>query len=361
MTRPGNGRGAGDSGPGQPVATSRELVLATVEFRNDSGIVPRHLWTLPWAETHYPQELGEIRRDFPDDIVLVPSSSMCYATPVPRQGNWYAEGQYVDEWGCVFENIQAGLIGEVKQPLIPAEDEDWAAASKVHVPEELLTLDIERVNRFCAGTGQFVLAGELVRPFERMQFIRGTEGLFIDIALRNPAMLDFMKRVHDFNCRLLSVWARTNVDGLFFMDDWGSQRSLLVDPAFWIEFVKPMYREYAAIAHAAGKKIFFHSDGFTLDIVPHLVDIGVDAANLQVFCIGPELLEPWRGKITFWGEIDRQKMLVSGTREEIRSAVARARASFWNRGGAIAQCEFGAGASPLAVREVFEAWSTEPA
>ena len=337
------------------MTTSRDLVRSTLEFRNDSGIVPRHLWTLPWAESRYPAELAALRRDFPDDIALVPDSHMRYSKPPMRRGDWYAEGRYVDEWNCVFENIQAGVIGEVKNPLV--DDEGWASASRLHVPEELLTLDKALVDEYCAGTDRFVLAGELARPFERMQFLRGTENLFIDLALGNPAMYAYMEKVHDFFKRLLTMWAETGVDGLFFMDDWGSQRSLLVDPVLWKRVIKPMYRDYSDIAHSHGKKIFFHSDGYTLDIIPHLIDVGIDAANLQIFCIGPEKLAPYAGKITFWGEIDRQATLATGTVRDVRAAVERVRPILWRNGGAIAQCEFGAGAKPENVRAVFEAWA----
>ena len=336
----------------------RDKVRSTLEFRNTSGEVPRHLWTLPWAERRFPAELAAIRADFPDDIDLVPATHMHYSNPPAKDGDWYAEGRYVDEWGCIFENIQAGLIGEVKRPIVPAGEEGWAEGrSRIHVPIELLTLDKALVNTYCAGTDRFVLAGELARPFERMQFIRGTEELYVDFALENLAMFAFLEETHDFFKRLLTLWAETDVDGLFFMDDWGSQRSLLIDPAIWVRVIKPLYRDYSDIAHSHGKKIFFHSDGFTLDIVPHLIDIGIDAANLQIFCIGPERLAPFAGHITFWGEVDRQHTLAFGTPSDVRAAVDRVRPLLWRDGGAIAQCEFGAGAKPENVREVFAAWS----
>ncbi len=339
--------------------TSREKVLSTLEFRNTSGKVPRHLWTLPWAETHYPKEMAQLRRDFPDDIVIVPSTHMRYTNPPKTSGNWYANGRYIDEWNCEFENIHAGIIGEVKHPVVKAGDDEWLSASGIHIPDELLTLDKTLVNAYCAGTDRFVLAGELARPFERMQFIRGTEELFVDFALKNPAMYDFLEKTHSFFKKLLIQWAETDVDGLFFMDDWGSQKSLLMDPALWVRIFKPMYRDYVDIAHSHGKKIFFHSDGNTLDIIPHLIDIGIDAANLQIFCIGTDKLAEFKGKITFWGEIDRQDILSHGTKQDVQTAVQKVRETVWQSGGAIAQCEFGPGAKPENVREVFVAWNSQ--
>ena len=170
-------------------------------------------------------------------------------------------------------------------------------------------------------------------------------------------MLRFIRRLHDFNCRLMERWAQTDVDALFMMDDWGSQKSLLINPETWVRLFKPLYADYCAIARRHGKKIFMHSDGHTLAILPHLVEIGVDAANLQIFCIGLENLRAFKGKIAFWGEIDRQWLLPHATVPEIKEAVRAVRGTLWNQGGCIAQCEFGPGAKPENVRAVFEAWA----
>ena len=52
--------------------TPRELVKATLEFRNETGIVPRQLWVLPWAEKNYGKELERIRALYPDDFAGPP-------------------------------------------------------------------------------------------------------------------------------------------------------------------------------------------------------------------------------------------------------------------------------------------------
>lgn len=337
--------------------TSRELVKKTLEFQNDTGVIPRDLWTLTWAEIYYKEELAQILADYRPDIVQVPDTHKQYAQKPIGYGSVYELGNSMDEWGVIWKNVQRGLVGEVKEPIVPPEDEEWTDVSRIHFPEELLTLDIEKVNAFCASTDQFVLSSDLVRPFERMQFMRGTENLLVDLALGSKGMLAILDKVHDFNCRLLKVWCQTNVDGLFAMDDWGTQKALIINPEFWVKIFKPLYRDYSDIAHSYGKKLFFHSDGNTLGIIPHLIDIGVDAVNLQVFCIGIENIAQFKGKIAFWGEIDRQHLLPRGTLREIDDAVKEIYAATWDKGGAIAQCEFGAGAIPENVRQVFRSWS----
>jgi hypothetical protein len=335
----------------------RELVLETLEFRNASNRAPRDLWTLPWAEFNHGDELRAILADYPPDIVQTPPEFKRYKTAPISVGDAYEIGEYTDEWGVVWNNAERGHVGEVKAPIIPPGDDGWADTSRVHFPEELLTIDVNRVNEFCDSTDQFVLSSDLARPFERMQFIRGTEQLFVDLALENRDMLAMLERVHDFNCRLLEVWATTKVDGLFAMDDWGTQRSLLIDPAVWKARFKPLYRDYVDIAHRRGKKMFFHSDGNTLAIIPELIDLGFDAANLQIFAIGVENLAQFKGKITFWGEMDRQHLLPHGSAREIDDAVRKVFDTVWRDGGAIGQCEFGPGANPANVRQLFASWN----
>lgn len=332
--------------------TSRELVYAALEHDSPER-APRDLWLLPWATMHYPQEVKKIQEAFPSDFGGVPAP---LEKNPPTQGDPYGVGAYVDVWGCVFENIQPGVIGEVKNPLIPAEDEEWDNVDKIHIPTELLTFSIDQVNAGCAKTDKFVNGGCCPRPFEQLQFIRGTENLYMDLMDPPPKMLKFMDDMHAFYCEWMTKWAKTDVDGLNFMDDWGSQRSLLISPALWRKYFRPMYKDYIDIAHSHGKKAFMHSDGYTLDIYPELIDLGLDAFNSQIFCMGPEQLAQFKGKITFWGEIDRQELLPRGTEEEIRAAVRRVYDNLWDNGGCIAEMEFGAGADPKNVYTAFDEW-----
>lgn len=333
--------------------TSRQLVRKTLGFSRPPR-VPRHLWLLPWAVNHHAEDLARIQRDYPDDILQAPPF---YREPLRTSGEEYSPGIYVDEWGCRFENRQKGIIGEVKEPLV----RDWTDLDKVRPPHERLSIDIEAVNGFCRSHDEFVLTKFLGRPFEQLQFIRRSDNLYLDLAERPPGLFRLLGMLHDFYCEETELWARTEVDALVFSDDWGSQTSLLVSPALWKEMFKPLYKDYIEIAHRHGKLSFMHSDGHIAVIVPDLIELGLDALNSQLFCMDiEELGRRFGGKLTFWGEIDRQFLLPRGTTEDIRSAVRRVHKALWREGGVIAQCEFGAGARPENVRAVFRAWEGDP-
>lgn len=330
--------------------SSRNLVKSTLEFENPSRI-PRQIWFLPWANQKYPNEVRKIQTDFPDDITKVPG---VYKKNPKTVGDACALGIFIDEWGCVFENKQSGIIGEVKEPLVKS----WEDLDKVSVPNELLTIDIESINSFCRNSDKHVMSDSSVRPFERLQFLRGSENTYMDLALQTDGFKTLLDRIHQFYVKELEQWAQTDVDSLFFMDDWGTQKSLLISPAMWRQTFKPLYKEYIEIAHQHGKKIFMHSDGYILDILPDLIEIGLDSINSQIFCMGVEKIgNNFKGQITFWGEIDRQHILPGDSIDDVQNAVKQVQNTLYENGGVIAQCEFGPGAKPENVYTVFQTWN----
>lgn len=330
--------------------TPRQLIYKTLNFESPSRVT-RDIWMLPWANHHYPNEVQDLFRQFPPDI------AGCHVTGYtsPVQGDPYELGTYIDEWGSIFYNNQRGVIGEVKEAAIAT----WDDLPKLRVPWERLEFDATAANAFCRQSDRFVMAGCCPRPFERLQFLRTSAQLFIDLAEQPPELFELVHRLHDFYMKELELWAKTEVDGLMFMDDWGAQQRLLISPKQWRKIFKPLYKDYIDLAHAHGKKIFMHSDGYTQDILPDLVELGLDAINSQLFCMDIETIgRQFRGKITFWGEIDRQYLLPFGSTAEVEAAVRRVHENLYQNGGCIAQCEFGAGSKPENVMKVYETWAS---
>ncbi len=332
--------------------TSRERVRRCLEFDHPDR-VPRDLWTLPVVRlTSGDEAVSAFERRWPIDFARPPVVNEKLAALC--RGDPYAVGQYRDEWGCVFDNAHAGIIGQVKQPLL----DDWARLGDLRPPVEALEIDAEAVNRFCASSDRFVMAACCPRPFERAQFLRGTPRLLMDLVRRPPELLELLRIVHDLYCRELEAWVRTDVDGVMFMDDWGTQEAMLISPWQWRALFKPLYTDYVRIAHDAGKKVFMHSDGHIFDIYEDLIEVGVDAINSQLFCMDIEAIgRRCAGRITFWGEIDRQQVLTADTPEAARAAVRRVVRNLYRpAGGVIAQFELGAGARLENAEAVFETW-----
>ena len=334
--------------------TGRERMLRTMEFRNPDR-APRNLWALPWVSQYAAQELATLLARFPSDVegvgILGPSD---YA-----RGESCRKGTSIDEWNCPFEVAEDGVVGEVKHPPLA----DWKALDSYRLPWEMIernTLDAanRQIDVARAGADPFMLCGTSIRPFERMQFLRGTENLYLDLGYESAEFFRLRDRLHEFWLKELEVVCRTRADAVSFMDDWGSQQSLLISPTQWRSVFKPLYAEYAAMIHRAGKKVMFHSDGCILDIYEDLIEIGIDAVNSQLFCMDiQEIARRFKGRITFWGEIDRQHVLPFGTPADVYRAVARVRTALDDgRGGVIAECEWGKNNPAANIHAVFEAW-----
>jgi len=334
--------------------TSRERVRRSLKFEYPDRL-PRELWAIPYAYTHYKEAIEEIGRRFPGDFggpagVYRPSSC--------SRGEAYVVGTYVDEWGCVFQNIHDGVHGEVKEPTI-ATIEDW---QQVRPPVEMLPENWDEardaVNRSCAAQDLFIRAGCCPRPWERYQFLRGTENAMCDMMDPDGGARDLLRTIHEYYMKELEFWVTTDVDGITFMDDWGSQNQLLIPPRVWRELFKPLYRDYCDIIHAHGKFAFMHTDGYVQEVYQDLVDVGVDALNSQVFCMDrAELARIAKGKLTFWGEIDRQHVLSAKDPEVGRRAVRDFCEHFYDpAGGVIAQFEISPGSNPATAVVLFEEW-----
>lgn len=336
--------------------TSRERVIKTLRFETPDRM-PITVWVLPYAATHHPETLKQIAREFPDDTT---SAGGAYNPSARVKGDQYVQGSYTDEWGCCFESIQSGAIGEIRNPMLLNLD-DWQTG--IQPPYEMLPsgvsvqVALDKVNRQVAETDKFVLAGCCARPWERYQFLRGTENSFCDVMdADDHRVRGVIKKIHDYYLKEFEFWAKTDVQALMFMDDWGSQTQLLIPPPLWRELFKPLYKDYCDLAKAAGKFTFMHSDGSISAIYPDLVEIGVSALNSQVFVMDrKELAAIAKGRMTFWGEIDRQHVLPSADPEVGRRAVRDYLQHFHDpKGGLFVQFEFGLGANPATVMAVLD-------
>ncbi len=331
--------------------SGKERVKRTISFNNPDR-APRNLWALPGISMFRQNELDEVLAKYPGDFT---GPGVKYGKGKLESGTIGNLGDHIDEWGCTFTACEPGVIGEVKQPLLS----DFSKVNSLKQPIEILEeADFSQVNKTYANTDKYVLAGTTVRPFERMQFLRGTENLFMDMAYGTKEFETLKNIVHDFFLKEIKMWTKTDVDGISFMDDWGTQNSLLISPKMWRSIFKPLYTEYCQLIHESGKDVFFHSDGHITDIYPDLIEIGVNAINSQLFCMDIEKLSSrFKGKITFWGEIDRQHILPFGSPEEVKQAVLKVRKALDDgTGGVIAQCEWGLDVTKENIETVFDTW-----
>ena len=124
--------------------------------------------------------------------------------------------------------------------------------------------------------------------------------------------------------------------------DFGTQNSLFFSKDIYNDLYKPFYRKVNDWVHARTNwKTFFHTCGAVYDLIPDLIDSGVDILNpVQCSCpnMEPERLKAEFGdKVTFWGGVvNTQNTLPYGTPEEVRAEVKERLRIFSPGGGFVA-------------------------
>jgi len=183
----------------------------------------------------------------------------------------------------------------------------------------------------------FLAAGFGFGLFERTWAIRGFQNALIDAAAEPDFYEELLERIFRLHLAFIEALAILPVDGILFSDDWGEQRGVIIGPERWRRLIKPRLAKLYAAAHAAGKLTLSHCCGNIAEIMPDLIEIGLDVLeSIQPEAMNPyELKKRYGDKITLWGGLGSQSTLAFGTPAEIKREVRRLCAEMGRGGGYI--------------------------
>ena len=240
----------------------------------------------------------------------------------------YSPGRYTDSWGCVWENIYPGVEGQVAvHPL--GED----SAFDTYKPpssdrEDFAPIDWEAKKR---NAEQRRRQGKLVegnggRLFDRMYFLRGFEQLMIDFGEDSPLLPKLVEFVWEYERARVQKWMDIGVDEIGFHTDIGTQQSLMISPAQFRRYIKPMFADLFGLCRKHGALVHMSSDGNLLSIVDDLIECGVTSHDPQYrACTLEGIAKTYLGKpITIQLDLDRQLFAFATPEqldEHVRTAV----------------------------------------
>ena len=120
------------------------------------------------------------------------------------------------------------------------------------------------------------------------------------------------------------------VDVIAELDDLGGQYGTLISPEMYRKLVKPRQKRLFSFIKkkAPDSYILLHSDGSLYDIIPDLIEIGVDILNpVQVSAAkmdSAKLKKEFGDSLSFWGGgVDTQNILAKVTPGEVRNEVKK--------------------------------------
>lgn len=169
-------------------------------------------------------------------------------------------------------------------------------------------------------------------PFEIYCWMTGLEEALVN-TIANPELVKCaLSHITGFFVKKLELCMREAgdlIDIIFTADDLGSQNGLLISREAYREILQPFHRKLASCAKESNPhvKVMLHSDGAVFDIIPDLIDAGIDiheAVQTDAAGMEPERLKSAYGdKICFHGAISVQSLLPYSDAKKVREECVR--------------------------------------
>lgn len=229
-----------------------------------------------------------------------------------------------DSWGYTWHYSKHGLEGFVTgHPL-----SDWSSLKTYKVPDSNLLYDrggkrdwnLEQKKINDKKKNGNITYGSLVHGFLflRLQYLRGFENVLMDMADEEPLLYELIEMIDKHNINIVDNYCKYGVDIMEIPEDLGAEKSMIISKDMFCKFIKPSYVKLIEPCKKSGTLVSIHSDGYILDIIDDLVEIGMDIINPQDLCNGIDnLARTLKGKACIKLDIDRVRITPNGTRAEI--------------------------------------------
>lgn len=278
----------------------------------------------------------DVARKLRTDIrVVSPRTSSAWNLNIVEEGEYF---KFVDEWGIRWRMPKSGgfYFDMEEHPLADVQTVDdvnkykWPNTTdnkRFEGLEEELKAVYESTD--CAIVMQGVSAGF----FEMAGWLMGLENFLMSLIAEPEIACRVMDKVIEVK---MAYWEKVLSIGKNYIlvaqeaEDLATQSSLMISPELYRKYIKPRQKElYSFIKKQAPVKLFFHSCGAIKEFIPDLIEVGVDILNpVQVSAKGmndTKALKREFGKdIVFWGGgVDTQKILPTGSLQEVKNEVRR--------------------------------------
>ena len=289
--------------------TYRENYLRALEFKNPEWI-PCSVGFLPITWKTYREDLEKVVLAHPKIFPEYKTEERDFFDQMPPV---YRKDEYFrDNWGCLWYNNQEGLEGQVvEHPLA-----DWNNLATYQPPDPLVQeergdgiKDWEKIKKDVLKKKKegFLMGGGGERLFDRLYFLRGFENLMMDIATDDPHLPKLIEMLQEYELKLVNQWLSIGVDLIGFHTDIGTQEALMISPAKFRKYLKPMFKKIFQTCRNAGTHVALSSDGCLLEIVDDLIECGVSVHDPQLRANTLKgIVRVYKGKLCANVDLDRQ-------------------------------------------------------
>ena len=142
--------------------------------------------------------------------------------------------------------------------------------------------------------------------FERIHALMGMEDAMANFYEEPECMHELIDFITDVEIEYAhAMIEKVGIDCVLHHDDWGSYKNSFMSPAMFDEFILPAYKKIYGVYKENNVLIVHHNDGFSANLVPEMIEMGIDIWQGPVPTNNiPELIDKYEGQITFMGEIE---------------------------------------------------------
>jgi len=247
----------------------------------------------------------------------------------------------IDEWGIAYVRGSVHHFEEMVHPMAKFSSIDeleqypWPDVTAPYRCEVARTKIKQVHERDLAALAWPPMKGGTF--FETAWGLRGFEQLMLDMMTDVEFAACLLDKIAEFSVSNASYFAAAGADIILTGDDFGMQERMIISPAMWREWFKPLYARLIAEVKAVNPTalVFYHSDGNIEPIIPDLIEVGVDILNpVQPECMDPATVkEQYGDRLAFWGTIGTQTTMPFGTPAEVSETVQERIATVGKSGG----------------------------
>jgi len=226
----------------------------------------------------------------------------------------------------------------------------WTAVphpgAHIDLDDEGLTALADRAKALRASTDRAIIGLFGGNMFEIPQFLYRMDHYLLATGLFFDKSLELSEKLCEIHMDNLEKWLSAvgpYIDIILFGDDLGGQQGPLISPDTYRTLYKPFHKKlWNRAKELADVKVQLHCCGGVYELLPDLIDAGLDAINpVQITSRGMDpdsLKQAFGDQIPFWGGgCDTQKILPSASPVEIQKHVRELITIFRQGGGFVFQ------------------------
>jgi uroporphyrinogen decarboxylase len=311
---------------GERIMNSRERVLLAINHE-EADRLP--MFRPNMIQTYEP--LDERVQEFLDTFEFDRLAGIGFVRARPEDRRELPDGVFEDSYGCRFKYMGVGMPYCIHNPLAYArtiEDVErfgWPDVAN----SDLVSVGARERAREIYKKGEYATSVGVGMLFHRYHYLRGFEQWLIDMAANPELHKTIADRIHRINSTLaLGVLDEVGdyTDIVSFGDDFGTSTDSYMSPDDFRSLVKPYFKDLIGrikdqFPHV---KFYLHSHGQIMDLVPDLIDCGIDILNpvLPLDNMDPvRLKRDFGSQLAFEGGIDIEHILPFGTLDEVKEHV----------------------------------------